>query len=89
MLENNRNLKIELECESQINSTKHSTNSRCNICDKTFLSICSLQIHLKYSHKTPKENGCSACYKTFMLDNDLERHIKIIHENYTAYKCES
>ena len=59
-------------------NTKKGTNSKCNICEKSFTSEKYLKVHMTKIH-TKKSNKCKHCDYTDHSNIKLREHIKITH----------
>ncbi|XP_022195806.2 zinc finger protein 416 [Nilaparvata lugens] len=68
----------------------------CGECDKTFRSMDSLRVHVKYLHQgfgryreNPETRVCSICRQRFRRPNSLARHMQEVHEGikYTCALC--
>ena len=62
--------------------------SKCTVCDKTFIRMRKLTLHVNTVHKNLRCYICNLCSKSFKTKEPLDVHMKIIHENIKAYKCD-
>ena len=83
----NMHKEVNVDTETERNPQKKLFN--CELCCRKFLYSWSLQLHLKYHDKLPKENfKCKICDKTFKYEHSLEMQVKKHEEEEKGFQCD-
>ena len=59
---------------------------QCELCDKSFKTMCHMSLHFRRVHNQEKNFTCDTCQKTFFAMNDYRQH-KNTHESKKLYNC--
>ena len=89
ILTNKRYLKDHVKRIHQ--PAKNKTVVQCDKCDKTFYTLQTIRMHLKWIHEKRKEVECHICKVILTNDLGLKNHIRrnhLLNENETRVQCE-
>ncbi|XP_063722939.1 zinc finger protein 345-like isoform X3 [Symsagittifera roscoffensis] len=64
---------------------KKWSNRTCNLCNRTFTTAASFQVHVKL-HENETSFTCPVCLRQFKLENYLKRHM-LMHARSREFNC--
>ncbi|XP_021927128.1 zinc finger protein 26-like isoform X2 [Zootermopsis nevadensis] len=76
------------EAEEEDGDTGSSTTMAifiCEVCEKTFQSACSLEVHQNENHRT--RGQCDMCHQRFGSVQSLQEHCQTEHEGRGCFSC--
>ena len=79
----------ELQMAGNSSTAAHDNdkNNKCHICGKNFVTVVTLQTHIKGVHHGVKEYKCDFCSKEFTLIGQRNWHVKTAHGKSKDHKC--
>ena len=89
------NLKIDSDQLELHFCEVHSSENKCDNCDKSFFKKESLEIHFDREHvKSSEQNRlrkikCSSCDKEYYDQSKLNVHIRTFHEKIRRFQCDT
>ena len=59
----------------------------CNACDKSYLELGGLNLHIHDVHEGKRKYKCKLCKSEFQRTNVLKNHMSVVHLNTPPIKC--